>query len=98
MLVDALEFGEGESFDAGTGKAMTVNQVADLILGMVDSDSTVEHMPMRRGERPGETRTIATGEGWDLLGWHPRWDEQHLADTVNWYSNIAFNSRSTARV
>jgi UDP-glucose 4-epimerase len=90
MLVDALEFGDCQTFDAGTGKGMTVNQVAELVIGMIDSDSTVEHLPMRRGETPGEKRTIATGEGWDLLGWHPRWDEQHLADTVNWYGNIAF--------
>jgi len=90
MLIDALEFGECETFDAGTGQAMTVNDVADLVIQLTDSPSKVEHLPMRRGERPGETRTVATGEGWDLLGWHPEWDQANLATTVNWYEHHAY--------
>jgi UDP-glucose 4-epimerase len=94
MLVDALEFGDCETFDAGTGKGMRVNDVADLFLEMTDSDSLIQFLPMRRGERPGETRTVATGEGWDLLGWQPRWDEAQLADTLEWYGHLAFDRSS----
>lgn len=45
MLCDALEFGNNETFDAGTGETMTVNEVANTILEMVESRSTIEYLP-----------------------------------------------------
>jgi UDP-glucose 4-epimerase len=89
MLVDALEYGDGETFDAGTGQGIPVNDVADLVIKLAHSNSTIEHLPMRRGERPGERRTVAAGEGWDLLGWQPHFDQTDLAITLDSYRNVA---------
>lgn len=70
MLVDALDHGGDVTFDGGSGVAWTVNEVADAVIQITGSTAGVHHLPMRRGEIP--THIVATGEGWDLLGWRPR--------------------------
>jgi UDP-glucose 4-epimerase len=82
LLVDAMAFGDGEVFDGGTGKWMTVRQVARFVLDVVGGGE-IEYLPMRRGERP--TDIVATGEGWDLVGWKPQLRLGQLAAAVNWY-------------
>lgn len=88
MLVDAIDFGDGEIFDGGTGVSQSVNTVAEMVLFVVKGDDfhddDIEYLPMRRGEIP--TNIVAEGEGWDLLGWKPEFRMQDLADTVCWYS------------
>ncbi len=83
VLVDALAYGDNEVFDAGTGKPMTVNEVARRILGVTGSPSTLEYLPMRKGEH--KIDIFATGEGWEKLGWSPTFDEHDFASTVEWY-------------
>ena len=43
----------------------------------------VDYLPMRDGEEP--THIVATGEGWDLLGWHPEFRFEELGETVDAY-------------
>jgi UDP-glucose 4-epimerase len=75
-------------FDAGTGIAMTVGQVAKTIARMTGWMSPeLDYRPMRLGERP--TEIVATGEGWGQLDWRPRWDLRLLEETVRWYKTIA---------
>lgn len=81
VLVAALEYGNDELFDAGTGQEWTVNQVARWVQDVTGSLSEVIHAPMRDGERP-HTRLKALGEGWDLLGWEPRFDPTELDETI----------------
>lgn len=69
MLVDATAFGDNQTFDAGTGYAMTVNQVADFVNEVTENTAGIEYLPMRRGEKP--THIVAGGRGWDLLDWQP---------------------------
>lgn len=83
MLVDAIDFGNDEVFDGGTGTAWTVNEVVAEVARIVDKPVTVEYLPMRRGEKP--TNIVATGEGWDKLGWKPM--DRPLDDTVFSYKN-----------
>ncbi len=83
MLVDAMAWGACDVFDGGTGQAFTVNDVADMVLGITGSNSRVEHRPMRRGETP--TNIVATGEGWDKLGWQPQFRTGDLIEAVQWY-------------
>jgi UDP-glucose 4-epimerase len=83
MLVDAMAYGNCETFDGGSGVPWTVNAVAELVIVMADSASLVERRPMRRGERP--TQIVATGTGWDRLGWQPSWTLAQLRETVEWY-------------
>jgi UDP-glucose 4-epimerase len=83
MLVDALEFGNDEVFDGGTGFGPTVNEVVDLVAFVAKQKASVEYLPMRRGEIP--TNICATGEGWDKLGWRPSFNVLDLKNTVEWY-------------
>lgn len=84
MLVDATQFGNDEVFDGGTGTAWTVNEVVAEVFRIVGKAPNVEYLPMRRGERP--TNIVATGEGWDKLGWVPK--DIPLTDTVLWYKDF----------
>lgn len=79
MLVDARHFGDGETFDGGTGKAFTVNEVAEMVIAITGSTAGVEHLPMRLGEVP--TDIVAEGEGWNLL-WQPTFDEAVFEEAV----------------
>lgn len=83
MLIEATAHGDDATFDAGTGQAVTVNELAEFVLGRTGSKAGVEHLPMRTGERP--TRIVAEGEGWDRLDWKPSHDWGRVAETVEWY-------------
>lgn len=87
MLVDATQHGDDVTFDAGTGVAVTVNELADAVLTITGSTAGVEHLPMRKGETP--TRIVAQGEGWDRLDWKPENTRERLLDAVNWYRSAA---------
>lgn len=87
MLVDASAFDDDDVFDGGTGQALSVSEVAQFVSERVavcgGPFAPVEHLPMRRGERP--THIVATGQGWDKLSWHPEFTWDDLAVTVEWY-------------
>jgi len=86
MLVDATAHGDNVTFDAGTGEPWTVNQVAALVNALAHSSAGVNHLPMRRGEVP--TKIVATGEGWDRLGWRPELRTRDIAATVKAYHPV----------
>ena len=83
MLVDACAFGDDSVFDGGTGQALSVRDVAGIVAGIVGPPCRMVFAPMRRGEIP--TNVVATGEGWDRLGWQPRFDLDALTRTVESY-------------
>jgi UDP-glucose 4-epimerase len=87
MLAQAVDFGDDETFDGGTGRPLTVNQVAREVLLAASSSAGTMHLPMRRGETP--TRIAAAGEGWDRLGWQPTFDVQRLREAVESYRPAA---------
>lgn len=80
MLGDAISFGGDPIFDGGTGVAFTVNEVADMVIDITGSKAGKTYLPMRRGEEP--THIVATGEGWDRLGWQPQFRPTDLESTV----------------
>jgi UDP-glucose 4-epimerase len=89
MLVDAVhhasEF-ESRIFDAGTGVPMTVGYLATQVIRMTawdEGERGIQYLEMRKGEE--ETHIVALGEGWDLLGWRPRFDMQLINEAVQWY-------------
>jgi UDP-glucose 4-epimerase len=86
MLVDATQFGDDDVFDAGTGRAFTVNEVAELVRWVTGTDSGIEYLPMRLGELP--TKIVAEGRGWDKLSWRPEFSEGSLIDTVLSYKPV----------
>ncbi len=83
MLVDALRFNDDAMFEAGTGVALTVNEVAAKVLEVTGSKAGVEYLPMRPGEIP--SRIVAHGEGWDRLDWKPEHDWDRVAKAVESY-------------
>lgn len=83
VLADALEFGDDRTIDGGTGQPFTVLEVAEMV-GDITGSHAVEHLPMRRGEKP--TSIVAGGEGWDDLGWQPKFNLADLRATVEWYA------------
>ncbi len=84
MLVEATGFGDGEVFDAGTGTAVTVLEVACMVGEITSNVDNFEFLPMRLGEHEGGN-LAADGAGWDLLGWKPNYDESRIRETVDWY-------------
>ena len=74
MLVEACWFGNDEVFDGGTAKPLSVLDVANHVLKVTGSTAGVQHLAMRAGEVP--TKIVASGDGWDALGWKPMhsWD------------------------
>lgn len=85
MLVEATQHGDDVTFDAGTGTAVTVNDLAKFVLGYTNSTGGVECLPMRKGENP--TRIVAVGDGWDRIDWKPEHDWGRIARTLDWYRN-----------
>lgn len=83
MLVAALRHGNDEIFDAGTGHAVSVRDVAEFVLSITGSAAGINYLPMRPGEEP--TKIVAGGAGWDRLGWQPEFSWNRLADTVESY-------------
>jgi UDP-glucose 4-epimerase len=83
MLVDATDHGDDAVFDAGTGVAVTVNELADFVLNVTGSTAGKTYLPMRAGEIP--THIVAEGDGWDRLDWHPELDWARVEEAVDWY-------------
>lgn len=84
MLVDALAFGDCQTFDAGTGVGQTVNHVAqDIAVYCGLEQFKIDYLPMRKGEK--ETKIVAEGEGWDILGWKPNFNGIQFVSTIESY-------------
>lgn len=83
MLAQAINFGDDEYFDGGTGKAFTVNQVVKMVADIVGVEPKIDYHPMRRGEK--ETDIVATGLGWEQLGWNPMFRYKQLEEAVHSY-------------
>lgn len=84
MLVDAIDYEDDQVFDAGTGVAVSVAAVAGFVNTITRSDGGVEMLPMRPGEEM-DTRIVATGAGWDVLGWHPELSWPRMAEVIQSY-------------
>lgn len=95
MLVDACNHADDAVFDAGTGVAVTVEEIANFVVQRTGSTAGIEHLPMRIGETP--TNVAATGRGWDRLTWQPQFSWGRIADTVDWYKGRDFVDQSGTR-
>lgn len=87
IFADAVWETDDVTIDGGTGVSFTVNQVAEMVLGITGSRAGVEHIPMRRGEIP--QKLAATGLGWERLRPKnvPTYDHALFAKAVEAYRN-----------
>jgi UDP-glucose 4-epimerase len=84
MLVDATGFGNDEVFDAGTGNAVSIAAIAGHVNAVTGNDAGVSLLPMRAGEEL-DTRIVAKGDGWDLLGWRPELNWERMTEVIRSY-------------
>ncbi len=78
VLVDALELPFGVVYDAGTGRGMSVLEVAKTVIEMCDSKSSIDFLPMRPGE-PVDSVVIAENPLCERLF------PFGMVDTINYY-------------
>ena len=74
----------GEVLNIGTGRHVTVLEIANAVKALVKSDVPIEFI----GDRPGQVfrHTCDRSKAEKLLDWRPRTSfEQGLARTVEWY-------------
>jgi UDP-glucose 4-epimerase len=83
MLVTACRFGDDEVFDAGTGVALSVRDIAEFCVAYTARGSEIEYLPMRIGETP--TNIVANGEGWERIPWRPEFTWERLAQVIELY-------------
>lgn len=85
MLANSLS----RILSAGTGRRLTVNQIANLIIEISRSTSSIQHLPMRAGEPErsvviGEPETLADiGINVETLVCF----EEGIQKTINWYQD-----------
>jgi len=90
VTIDFLRAGHVDhALDCGTGKATTVNEVAEAVNRFFGSCAGIQHLPMRRGESERTVVRASIGPLQDLLGpiaFTPL--EQALEATLRWYADL----------
>jgi UDP-glucose 4-epimerase len=84
ILVEATQFGDDCTIDAGTGVALPVNQIAELVIEVTESKAGIRYLPMRPGEVA--SRICAEGVGWERLSRPPR-QLPELRETIASYQS-----------
>ncbi len=78
---------QGKVINLGTGKSISVNTIAGMILKILDKP---DHLVKRVGDRPGQVKQhiSSTRKAKELLGWEANTDfESGLKQTIEWYRN-----------
>lgn len=80
----ALNGGDGEFFNLGTGVETSVNQLYRMLADILDFEEKPEYAPPRAGEL--SRIALDSGKAARMLGWSPRTSlADGLARTVEWY-------------
>lgn len=85
-LIRSAEIAPKEVVEIGTSKPVKVKDLAERILNLTNTSSSIVYIPMRRGEY--KTKEIrANGNMSQLLGFSPRVSmDEGLKKTIAWYS------------
>jgi UDP-glucose 4-epimerase len=84
--ISAIDRGEGQAFNVGTGQGSTVNQVFDALKGLTRYRQAAQYHPVR----PGDVYKISLecGKARRELGWSPQTElEEGLRHTVEYFRN-----------
>jgi len=75
--------GGGEAFNIGSGERVTVEELAEKIIELTDSDSEVVHTDPRRGDARHTWADVSKAE--EELNWSPRYGlEEGLKSFIGW--------------
>ncbi len=87
ILIRSLDYGVwGESIDACTGVPMRVIDMANMIIDISGSKSSIEHRPMRKGEPIHSIQAGDPSQALRLLDYYPRQElVSGMKDTIDWY-------------
>jgi UDP-glucose 4-epimerase len=85
-LLDCRE-AVGEVFNVGSGREITIAQLAELVTGMTGSSSDIEYIPYEEAYEEGfedmDRRVPDTSKIADLIGWQPKRQlEEIVADVI----------------
>lgn len=82
-LVRAMDKGDGERFNAGTGRSTSVTELFEVLAEATGSTAPAEHGPARLGDV--RHNAISPRKAGEQLGWSPRTSlEDGIAATVAW--------------
>ena len=82
--IRAIDQGEGQAFNIGTGRGSTVNQVFDSLKALTHYRQDAQYQPVR----PGDVYKISLdcGKARRALGWSPKTKlEEGLRHTVEYF-------------
>ncbi len=85
-ILAPTEAAVGRIIEIGTGIGTTVKDVAECIIRLTGSQSEIEFVPLRTGEKKIHTKS-KTGDAETYLGW--KWKttlEEGLRKTIPWYA------------
>ena len=87
-LLTLKESAIGQVLDIGTGISTPVKKVAEMIIGLTNSKSKIEYLPMRTGEAKLHTKADLTNAK-KYLGWEPKTSlEEGLRKTIPYYAKL----------
>lgn len=80
----------GKQMPIGTGRELTVNEVAEMVIQLTGSKSKIQHTPWRIGEDPESRITIDTSKAEKLLRFKAKIPlEEGLLPTIRYYKKIS---------
>ncbi len=87
-LLTLKESAIGQVVDIGTGISIPVKKVAEMIIGLTNSKSPIEYLPLRTGEVKLHTKADLTNAK-KYLGWEPKTSlEEGLRKTIPYYAKL----------
>lgn len=86
--IRAMKKGEGEVFNVGSGKETSVNELAELIIGLTNSKSKLVYAKQRDGDIDKSLAVISKARR--ILNFEPKYDlERGLKETIAWFRKTA---------
>jgi len=83
LAIEKAEKAIGETFLLPTGKGMTLNELADLIIRLCNSKSSKQYLPPRKGDIMRFVGSYKKAK--EILGWEPKVSiEEGLKKEIEW--------------
>lgn len=84
LLIDKVHKLKGEVFNIGTGKQTSINELANMIIKLTNSNSKIVHTKARPGDLSALCADYSKIK--EKLGWEPKFTlSEGLKRTISWY-------------